>query len=120
MKSKLPSDLFPLMYPGITDQGIFSELYLEAFCGQYTIRPNLKMPKEIINQVFGRNYFLQTTLGLKAGTIIIVPHRITLGLSFHCGLYLGEDKIIHLAPILSMGEGIGKRAGQFFRFCNIS
>jgi len=54
---------------------------------------------------------LQDELKIKPGTILIVPK--ILG-SFHAGLYLGGDKIIHMAPLYS------EVFGEFFNFTTIA
>ena len=53
------------------------------------------------------------------GTVLIVPSRLTCGISFHSGVYLGTDTLIHLAPFLSLGEGCTRQGGQYFRFTKI-
>ena len=52
---------------------------------------------------------MEQTLGIKPGSVIILPFTVT----FHAGLYLGDSRFIHMAPLDDEIQG------KVFRFVNL-
>ena len=97
----MPADLDPLI----------DDWSIQDFHKNWCETTQIKMDYEKTKSFSGRKHYVEDVLGIKCGTILLFKRYNTP--IFHCGLYLGDDTIVHMSLLW------GQTHGELIRFCNV-